>query len=105
MLGATGIVKNAYKEKWVYSSYGIIFDGVGSLYIGNNFAKNVVAFGVDNSSSSHADNCKNNYFVLGPGPTYGINESFDSSEKKFIINFGKARTKLCLSLHYIGDNS
>ena len=30
-----------------------------------------VIFDVDNSSSSHTDNCKNNFLVLGEGPTYG----------------------------------
>ena len=35
---------------WLYSDYGIVFD---------DFAKNVVIFGVDNSSSSRADNRKN----------------------------------------------
>ena len=30
---------------------------------------NVVIFGVDNSGSSHIDDCKNNFLVLGEGPT------------------------------------
>ena len=34
---------------------------------------------------------------------YGINGSFGLSE--FRINFTKANTKLCLSLHYNADNS
>ena len=54
-------------------------------------------FEVDNSSSSHSDNRKNNFFILGEGPTYGINGSQllmqRSSEKKFNVNFTKARTK------------
>ena len=62
-------------------------------------------FGVDNSSSSHPDNRKNNFLILGKGPTYGINGSFRSPENKFNINFAKANTKFCLSLHYDGDNS
>ena len=37
---------------------------------------------IDNSSSSHTDNRKNNIFVLGEGPTYDINGSFGSPEKK-----------------------
>ena len=52
-------------------------------------------FGVDNSSSSRADNRKNNFLVLGEGPTYGINGSFESPEKKFNINFTKLNTKFC----------
>ena len=71
----------------------------------NDFARDVLSFGVDNSSLSQADNHKNNFLVLGKGLTHGINESFGSAEKYFSINFSKANTKLCLSFHYIGDNS
>ena len=45
------------------------------------------------------------FLVLGEGPTFVINGSFGSSEKKFSINFSKANTKFCLSLHYNGHNS
>ena len=64
----------------------------------NNFTRSVIIFGIDNSSSSHADNRKKNVLVLGESPTYGINESFGSPEKKFSINFSKGNTKFCLSL-------
>ena len=56
--------------------------------------------------NSHSDNRENNNFlILGEGPTYGINGSFGSPEKKFSVNFSKANTKFCLSLHYNADNS
>ena len=71
----------------------------------NDFARNVISFGVDNSLSSHSDNRKNNYLILSEGPTYGINGSFGTPEKKFSINFTKGNTKFCLSLHYKADNS
>ena len=58
-----------------------------------------------NSSSSHADNRKNNFLILGQGATFWINGKFGSPEKKFSINFTKANTKFCLSLHYNVDNS
>ena len=45
------------------------------------------------------------FLILGECPTYGINGSFRSPEKKFSINFSKANTKFCLSLHYNPDNS
>ena len=99
MIGETSIVSNSDKEKWVYSGYGIVFDRAGSSNFVNEFAKNVVTFGVDNSSWSHADNHKKIFLVLGEGPTYGINGNFGSPE--FSINFSKANTKFCLSLHYI----
>ena len=102
---ATNTIKSNDKERWVYSGYGIAFDGVGSWNFGNDFAGNFVIFGVDNSSSSHDDNRKNNFLVLGEGPTYGINGTSGSPEKKFSINFSRANTKFCLSLHYNGNNS
>ena len=58
-----------------------------------------------NSSSPHSDKRKNNFLILGKGPTFGINGSFESKEKKFSINFSKANRKFYLSLHYNGVNS
>ena len=43
--------------------------------------------------------------MLGEGPAFGINGSFGLPEIKFSINFSKANTKLCLSLHYNANNS
>ena len=57
-------------------------------------------FGVDNSSSSHTDNRKNNFLVLGEGPTSGINNTIGAAEKKISFNFSKANTKFCLISHY-----
>ena len=50
------------------------------------FTRNVAAFGVDNISSSHTDNNKNKILLTS-------------------INFSKAKTKFCLSMHYSGFNS
>ena len=59
----------------------------------------VVIFGLDYGSSSHADNLKNNFLLLGEAPT--LKHWFT----KFSINFSKTKAKFCLSLHYNGDNS
>ena len=84
--------------------YKIALDGVMWSF-GNDYPKNVIIFGVDNSSSPHTDNRKNNFLVLGEGDTFGINGSFGAPGKKFSIIFNKAKTKFCLSLRYNGDNS
>ena len=90
----------------MYSGYGITFDREGLWSFENDLATVTVIFAVDNSSSSHSDNDKNNFLILGGSPTYGINCSFGLPEKKgFSINFTKANTKFCLSLHYNADNS
>ena len=54
----TNIVQYSDKEKWVHSGDGISFDGAGTQNFGNDYAKNVVIVAVNNSSSSHTDNCK-----------------------------------------------
>ena len=60
----------------MFSGYGITLDSAGSWSFNNDTARNVIIFGADNSSSSHADN-------------FGINGGFDSPGKKFTINFSK----------------
>ena len=98
------MVKDNDKEKYMYSGYEIAFDGKGSLSFNDGFARNVTILGVDNSSSSHTENVTSAFSPLGKGDTFGINGSFDAPEKKIGINFSKAKTKLCLSLHYNADN-
>ena len=93
LLGATNIVKDRDKNKWVYSGYGITFDCAGLWGFSNEFARNVIISGVDNSSSSsHADNHKNNVLVLAERPTDNINGSVGAAEKKLTINFSKTKT-------------
>ena len=75
------------------------------MSFGSNYARNVVIFGVDNSTLSHSDNRKNHFLILGEGNTFGINGSFGAPEKRSGINFRKANTKSCLSLHYNADSS
>ena len=58
----------------MYSGYRIASDGTGSWNFGNDFAKNIVIFDVDNSASSHTDNRKNNFLALGEGPTWFTRE-------------------------------
>ena len=69
------------------------------------FLRNVLIFDVDNNSSCHTDNQKNDFLILDEVLTFGINGSFGSSEEKFSINFSKANTDFCLSLHCNGDTS
>ena len=65
MFVRTNFKKDSNKSKWEYSVCGscsiVAFDGVGSWSFGNEFARNVVIFGVVSISSYHADNQKNNF--------------------------------------------
>ena len=102
MFGTVKLVRNADKSKFTYNGRRIAFDGEGSWSFGNDFD---VIFGADNSSSSHTDNKKKNFLVLGNGPIQGINDITGSTGKKISINFSKANTKFCSSLHYNVDES
>ena len=64
LFGATNVVKDNDKEKYMYSSYEIAFDGKGSWSFNYEFARDVVVFRVDNSSPSHTDNLRASYIDL-----------------------------------------
>ena len=51
---------------------------------GNDFAKNVVIFGVHNASLYHADNGKYNILLLVEGPNDGTNDSAGAAEKNIV---------------------
>ena len=80
--GATNMAKNSDKSRQMYNDYGTAFDGKGEWNFGNDSARNVVIFRVDNCSSSHTDNCKNHFLVLGEGKTFGINGSLGAPGNK-----------------------
>ena len=67
------------------SGYGITFDSAGWWGFDNDTVRNVINFGVDNSSSSYSDNSKNNFLILGEGQTFGINGSFGWPEKNLLL--------------------
>ena len=56
------------------------------------------------SSSPHIDNKKKYIWILGKGPTQGLENTL-TTEKKFSINCAEHNKKICLSLHYRGANS
>ena len=93
-------------DKYGYSGYRIGFDRRGSFsFPGSGFGSNALIFGVDMSSSVHVDNKKKkNILILGKGPTQGLEHTL-TAEKMYSLNFTKANTKFCLSLHYNGGNS
>ena len=77
LFDGTNIVKHSDEKKsgcivamdywWIHE---MKFSGLWNF--GNDFARKVLTFSVNNSSSTHANNRKND-LVLGEGPTYGIN--------------------------------
>ena len=67
--------------------------------------KNVIIFGVHESSLVHANNKTNNIFVMGDLFVQGINDTTLYAEKLYSQNFTEANKKFVLSLHYNSDNS
>ena len=57
------------------------------------------------SSSTHATNRANNFLALGKDFIQGINNTTIYAEKMYSINFSTSGRRICLSLHYNGDNS
>ena len=55
------------------------------------------------SFSAQIDNKKKDLFVLGKGPTQGLEHTL-TAEKMYSINFTVTNKKICLSLHYNGAN-
>ena len=48
----------------------------------NDVSRNIVIFGVDNSSKSHTDNQRNNFLLLSKEPSDDISDSVGTTEKK-----------------------
>ena len=70
------MTKNADSDKYSCSGYGIGLEtrGTFSLSDDSGVGKNVMTFGVDISSSLHADNRKKDIGILGKGPADGLDE-------------------------------
>ena len=65
LFGSIQITKNADTSKYKHKGYGICFDEGGMFSIGNiNNGRNVLIFGVHESSLLHTNNKANNIFVL-----------------------------------------
>ena len=106
LFGAMQITKNADTSKYKYKGYGICFDEVGTFSKENiNNGRNVIIFGVDESSLVHANNKANNIYVMGDLLVQGINDTTLYAEKIYSQNFTQPSKKFILSLHYNGDDS
>ena len=106
LFGAVKITQNAAISKHNYSGYAIGFYSEGSfLHADGTHGVNVIIFGADLSSSTHANNRANNVLVLGKDFIQGINGTAIYAENMYPTNFTVYGKKTCLSLHYNEDNS
>ena len=113
LFGAMQITKNTDINKYNYKGYGICFDGrkeFTHVRKRGNFSdttdgRNVIIFGVDMSFSKHANNKRNNIYVMGKDYIQRINDTTIHAEKIYYRNFTDLGHKFVLSLHYNGNNS
>ena len=107
LFGGVKITKNATDtSKHKYEGYGICFDEGGTFSKGGiTNGRNVIIFGVHESSLTHANNKANNIFILEDFLVQGINGTSLYAEKVYGQNFTAVEKKFVLSLHYNGDNS
>ena len=106
LFGSMQITKNADTSKYKYKGYGICFDEGGMFSIGNiNNGRNVLIFGVYESSLVHVNNKANNIFIIGDGFVQGINDMTLYAEKVYSQNFTQPNKKFVLSLHYNDNDS
>ena len=88
LFGAMEITKNADTSKYNYKGYGICFDEGGIFSKGNiNNGRNILIFGVHESSLVHANNKANNIYVMGDLFVQGINDTTLYAEKVYSQNF------------------
>ena len=106
LFGALKLTKTSNIDKNQYRGYGIGFDSKGTFsHPTGSFGQNAIISGADMSSSTHVANRANNILVLGKDFMQGIYNTTIYAEKVYSINFSATRTRLCLTLHYNGDNS
>ena len=88
LFGAVKLTKNADPDKYKYSSYGTGFDSCSQFsWIDRSLGKNVIIFGVHNSSSVYIDGRIRNIFVLGERPKQGLDIATITAEAKYHVHF------------------
>ena len=107
LFGGVKITKNATDtSKHKYEGYGICFDEGGTFSKrGVNNGRNVLIFGVHESSLVHANNKANSIYIVGDLFVQGINDMTLYAEKIYSQNFTAVNKKFVLSLRYNGDDS
>ena len=85
LFGAVSLTKNADIDQYKCSGYSIGFDRGGEFsFSASGFGRNCIIFGADLSSSSSANNKKNNILVLSKDFVQGINGTTIYAEKNVL---------------------
>ena len=108
LFGAMQITKNADISKYNYKGYGICFNGrkeFAHVRKRGNFNDTTMARNVNVSFNKHANNKRNNIYVMGKDYVQRINDTTLYAEKIYYRNFTDLGRKFVLSWHYNGNNS
>ena len=94
MFGNVKITKNADPNKYSYSGYRKGFDSRSLFSILNfDLGKIVIIFGVDMSSSVHANNWNIDILILGKRQTQRLDNTALTAEAEYSINFSRSERK------------
>ena len=93
------MTKNRGPDQYSYFGYDVGCDSHEFFSFSNcdGCGKNVIIFGVDNSSYLHADNRKKDIFFLGKNP---LDDIAITPESEWSVNFNEQQKKFCLSLQW-----
>ena len=113
LFGAMQITKNTDANKYHYKGYGICLDESEQFShtiteggrAHTTLTRIVIIFGADMSFSKHANNKRNNIYVMGKDYVQRINDTTIYAEKMHYRNVTYLGKKFMLSLHYNGDDS
>ena len=68
MINLKDVEEKQYEKNVGIYNYRVVFDDdLLLINFGNDFARNVIIFGLYNSSSFYSNNLKNSFLVLGEG--------------------------------------
>ena len=100
LLASVKLTKNPNNNKYIYCGYGIRSDALSAFSLSKvaGFGKNVIIFGVDNSSLTHIDNEKL-HFNSWKGPIDVLDNAIVTAEPEY------SKETFCLRLHYNRSNS
>ena len=94
------MTKNADTDKYKYKGHRMRFDLSGIFsHPDEGDGKNVIIFGVDMTSSKHANNKTKYILVLSHGLIQKIDDTTIYAEKMYSHNFTVANKTFCLNLH------
>ena len=106
LFGNVKINKNPDPNKYSYSGYRIGFDSCSLFSIPSfDWGKNAIIFGVEMSSSVHANKRNKDILILGKGHTQRLDNTTLKAEAEYFNNFSRSQKFFCLSLNHNGRNS